>query len=161
MSSSNGSSSSSSSCRSGSTEQSTYQQPDWPPDPTSGWTEVSQRGSPLKRPSSHLSNAQSLSPFPLFQSRRPPSSPPSPPLSNPSAAEKAWEAWTKTGLVAICHENKIQLVTTSKISIIKALVDARIKFRAPPPEHRALPTSSTPTSPPLSQQSKKAFHGSR
>jgi hypothetical protein len=82
-------------------------------------------------------------------------------LVNPSDAEKAWDAWNKAGLSAICKANNIHLVATSKISIIKALVDARIKPTAPPSEYRAQNASSSSTSPPLSQQQKRAFRGSR
>jgi len=82
-------------------------------------------------------------------------------LINPSDAEKAWDAWNKAGLTAMCQSNKIQLFVTSKVSIIKALVDAHIKPSAPPPEYRAQTAPPTSLSPPLAQKQKRTLHGSR
>ena len=78
-------------------------------------------------------------------------SPPSPPMVNPSELEKDWEAWTKEGLTSICGLNKIVLVSTTKPSIIKALVAGGVKFWDPPANHRA-PSASKPTTPPPAQK---------
>jgi hypothetical protein len=51
---------------------------------------------------------------------------------NPSEQEKAWDVWNKQGLEAICKEEFIHLVVTSKSAIIKVLVDRGVAFRAPP-----------------------------
>ena len=120
------------------------------------WTQVGPNGrpmasSPKKRPLGAADSNMPLSPNPF--GKNPTSSPPSPPLVNPSDAEKAWEAWTKEGLQSLCKTQKIVLVTTSKVSIIKVLVAAGIKFSAPPSNYRAQPPPKS-TTPPQAPQKK-------
>jgi hypothetical protein len=99
--------------------------------------------SPKKRPLGANSNSP-LSPNPFGRNHT--SSPPSPPLINPSGTEKAWEAWSREDLTSICVSKNIHLVATTKISIIKALVVEGVKFYAPPSKYRAQapPKSTTP-----------------
>jgi hypothetical protein len=113
------------------------------------WTQVGSNGRPMaSSPKKRPHGGEPISPLssnPL--GNNPTSSPPSPPLLNPSEAEKAWEAWTKEGLTSLCNTHKIHLVSTTKASIIKVLVAAGIKFSAPPGKFQAQPPSKSTTPP--------------